>query len=276
GHIGGGILLAGLLGGIPAFLSIAAVLIIQCLFFADGGLLALGCNIFNMGVIGCLIVYPLVFKPLIRKGMTSTRLALASITAVVVSLQLGAFGVVLQTHLSGIAELPLATFALVMQPIHLAIGIAEGVITAAVLAFVARMRPELLEGTLDVTAAKSTGYTRKVLIGIAAATLLIAGVLSVFASTNPDGLEWAIAKVWGKTELETNGTFNQGTIAVQELTTIMPEYDFPDADAASGLGTPIAGIIGAIFTFALAAVAALIISAAKNKRRASATLTPAV
>ena len=56
GHIGGGMLLAGILGGFPALLTIAAVLIIQCLFFADGGLLALGANIFNMGVIPCLII----------------------------------------------------------------------------------------------------------------------------------------------------------------------------------------------------------------------------
>ena len=56
GHIGGGILLAGMLGGYPALLALAAVLVIQCLFFADGGLLALGANIFNMGVIPCLVV----------------------------------------------------------------------------------------------------------------------------------------------------------------------------------------------------------------------------
>ena len=53
GHIGGGILLAALLGPFPAFLTLSAVLIIQSLFFADGGLLALGCNIFNMGFMAC-------------------------------------------------------------------------------------------------------------------------------------------------------------------------------------------------------------------------------
>ncbi|MDR2403395.1 MAG: energy-coupling factor ABC transporter permease, partial [Spirochaetaceae bacterium] len=70
GHIGGGILLAGLLGAFPALLTIAAVLVIQCLCFADGGLLALGCNILNMGVIPCLVVYPLIFKPILGKGYT--------------------------------------------------------------------------------------------------------------------------------------------------------------------------------------------------------------
>ena len=66
GHIGGGILLAAMLGSFPALLAISTVLIIQCLFFADGGLLALGCNIFNMGVIPCLVVYPLIYRPLVR------------------------------------------------------------------------------------------------------------------------------------------------------------------------------------------------------------------
>jgi cobalt/nickel transport system permease protein len=68
GHIGGGILLAALLGPYPAFLSLAAVLVIQALFFADGGLLALGCNIFNMGVYACFVAYPLIYKPIIKIG----------------------------------------------------------------------------------------------------------------------------------------------------------------------------------------------------------------
>ena len=70
GHIGGGILLAGLLGGTPAVVTLTAVLLIQCLLFADGGLLALGANIFNMGVIPCLFVCPLIFRPIFRKGVT--------------------------------------------------------------------------------------------------------------------------------------------------------------------------------------------------------------
>ena len=97
GHIGGGILLAAMLGGFPSLLTIAAVLIIQALFFADGGLLALGCNMFNMGVIPCLLVYPLLFRFILRKGITYKRLAFASILSVVIALQLGAFSVVLET-----------------------------------------------------------------------------------------------------------------------------------------------------------------------------------
>ena len=91
GHIGGGILLAGLLGGTPAVVTLTAVLLIQCLFFADGGLLALGANIFNMGVIPCLFVCPLIFRPILRKGVTHKRIMIASVVSCVVGLQLGAF-----------------------------------------------------------------------------------------------------------------------------------------------------------------------------------------
>ena len=123
GHIGGGILLATLLGGGPALLALAAVLVVQCLFFADGGLLALGCNIFNMGVLPCLVVYPLVVRPLLCRGLTPRRLSAAALLGAVLGLQLGAFGVVLETQLSGITALPFGTFAALMQPIHLAIGL---------------------------------------------------------------------------------------------------------------------------------------------------------
>lgn len=149
GHIGGGILLAGLLGGAPAVVTLTAVLLIQCLFFADGGLLALGANIFNMGVIPCLFVCPLIFRPILRKGVTHKRIMIASVVSCVVGLQLGAFCVVLQTLTSGVTELPFHTFVLLMQPIHLAIGFVEGIITAGILNFVYQMRPEILTDVLE-------------------------------------------------------------------------------------------------------------------------------
>ena len=149
GHIGGGILLVGLLGGTPAVVTLTVVLLIQCLFFADGGLLALGANIFNMGVIPCLFVCPLIFRPILRKGVTHKRIMIASVVSCVVGLQLGAFCVVLQTLTSGVTELPFHTFVLLMQPIHLAIGFVEGIITAGILNFVYQMRPEILTDVLE-------------------------------------------------------------------------------------------------------------------------------
>jgi len=267
GHIGGGILLAAMIGGFPALLSIAAALIIQCLFFADGGLLALGCNIFNMGVIPCLIVYPLVYKPLVKKGLTTGRISIASIAAVVAALQLGAFGVVLETQASGIAELPFSTFALLMQPIHLAIGIIEGIITAAVLCFVYTMRPEIMESTFNRTAVKSGVPMRNILVTLAVMTVLAGGLFSMSASAHPDGLEWAKEKTAGM-ELEAEGSVMDQAALVQETTAFLPDYDYKNAgEDGSRTGTSVSGIIGSLFTFLLAGAAALTIFAVKKKQK---------
>ena len=267
GHIGGGILLCAMLGGFPALLSLAAVLIIQCLFFADGGLLALGCNIFNIGVLPCLLVYPLIFKPIVRKGLTYKRITIASIVSAVVGLQLGAFGVVLQTLASGITQLPFGTFAALMQPIHLAIGLVEGVITAAVVCFVYKMRPEILESAIAGTPIKSGVPVKKVVAVLAVVTVLVGGLLSWFASANPDGLEWSIEKTAGTTELESSGGIFDSAAAVQEATAILPDYNFPSAgEEGSAAGTSVAGIVGGAMTFALAGATGLLISAAKKKK----------
>jgi cobalt/nickel transport system permease protein len=276
GHIGGGILLAAMIGGFPALLSITAVLVIQCLFFADGGLLALGCNIFNMGVIPCLVVYPLVFKPIVKKEMKPGLITLASITAVIIGLQLGAFSVVLETWLSGITELPFRAFVLLMQPIHLAIGIAEGFISAAVLCFVYKMRPEIMESVFNRTAIISP--IKNVLAALAALTLFTGGVLAIFASSHPDGLEWAIEKTAGTTELETKGAVMESAARIQKAAAFMPDYDFKGTASAggadsgavtpvAGIGTPIAGVLGSLLTFLLAGITAFTIFTVKNKMR---------
>jgi len=274
GHIGGGILLAAMIGGFPALLSISAVLVIQSLFFADGGLLALGANIFNLGVIPCLLVYPLIYKPLVKKGVTFGGITIASIAAVVVALQLGAFSVVLQTLFSGITELPFGAFLLLMQPIHLAIGIIEGVITAAVLCFVYKMRPEIMESALNETAVKSGVPTRNILVALVVVTILAGGVLSLFVSAHPDGLEWAIEKIAGTTELETEGSVMERAAAIQEATAFMPDYDYKDAgEDAPVTGTGVAGLIGSALAFFLAGAAAVTIFAIKKKRRDNAAVS---
>jgi cobalt/nickel transport system permease protein len=267
GHIGGGILLCAMLGGFPALLSLAAVLIIQCLFFADGGLLALGCNIFNIGVIPCLLVYPLIYKPIVKKGFTYKRITIATIVSVVVGLQLGAFGVVLETLASGITELPFRTFVILMQPIHLAIGLVEGIVMSAILCFVYKMRPEILDSSLNSTSIKSGVPVKKVVIAIAIVTLLVGGALSWFASANPDGLEWAMERTAGTTELESSGSVHDGAAAVQDATAFLPDYNFANAgEEGSAAGTTVAGVVGGVMTFALAGVAGLLISVAKKTK----------
>jgi len=271
GHIGGGILLASMLGGFPALLTLAAVLIIQCLFFADGGLLALGCNVFNIGVIPCLLAYPLIYKPIMKKGFSYKRIMLASIVSVVVGLQLGAFAVVLQTLASGVTELPFGTFLVMMQPIHLAIGVVEGIVTAAILSFVYRMRPEIMESTVSGTPIKKSTSVKGVVAALIIAAVVAGGALSWFASQNPDGLEWAIFKTAGTAELEAEGDVFDAAAEAQQKTAFMPDYDYATAgENGSSTGTGVAGIVGGTMTFALAGLAGLLISKAKKKTAAKA------
>lgn len=114
--------------------------------------------------------------------------ALASVLGCVVTLQLGAFSVVLETTLSGITALPLGAFAALMQPIHLAIGLVEGLITAAVLLFVYQTRPELLQGAAG-TGAKNRCSRKAALAILAAAALVIGGGLSLLAKV-PARTDW--------------------------------------------------------------------------------------
>ena len=146
GHLCGGMLLSALLGPCAGFLTMIGVLLIQCLLFADGGLLALGCNVWNMAFYGCFIGALLIWRPIMKKGATKGKIVFASVLGSVLTLQLGAFSVTLETLASGITELPFGVSAATMQPIHLAIGTVEGLITAAVLVFVHEARPELLWG----------------------------------------------------------------------------------------------------------------------------------
>ncbi len=265
GHIGGGILLAALLGAYPGMISIAAVLLIQALFFADGGLLALGCNIFNMGVVTCFVAYPLIFRPILKKRMTKSRIMLASILSVVVGLQLGAFSVVLETLTSGITALPFSSFVLLMQPIHLAIGLVEGVVTGAVLIFVYQARPELLASVQNQTKLDRSVSLKKVIVGGLIAAVIIAGGLSLLASANPDGLEWSIGKVTGSEEVASSGPVYEIAEWIQSKTAIMPDYSTgAESEAAATSG---AGLIGGGIVLALAAGTAFVISHSKKKEK---------
>lgn len=266
GHIGGGILLAALLGPYPALITLASVLLIQALFFADGGLLALGCNIFNMGVIPCLLVYPLIYRSMLKNKITPKRITIAAIVSAIVGLQLGAFSVVLETLASGISELPFTAFVALMQPIHLAIGIVEGIITAAVLCFIYNVRRDIIENALGRAVAKN-GSMKKVLVVLAVTSVLIGGGLSLFASAKPDGLEWAIQGVANTTELETDSEVHSAVQKVQTATAFLPDYSYKEEGALPGNGTSLSGIVGGMFTLMIVVIAgAAIISIKKIKQ----------
>ena len=267
GHLGGGLLLTILLGPYAAFLTIASVLVVQALFFADGGILALGCNIFNMGFIPAFITFPFIYKKIIGRQPNQTRQRLAIMVAAIIGLQLGPFSVVLETVSSGISALPFSTFLLLMQPIHLAIGVVEGIATATIVAFVFNARPEIIQSAFE-TRPIGIHPVRNVIVAFMAAAILTGGIVSWYASKNPDGLEWAIAKVTGKEELKGPEHGLHGILsALQEKTAFLPDYSFkkpaevkesgaqPEGekkkDEGSKLGTSVSGIFGGLLTLAI-------------------------
>ena len=227
GHLGGGMILSILLGPYAAFIVMASVLTIQALFFADGGLLALGCNIWNLGIYPCFIAYPLIYKPIVQKGMTPKRIMAASMVSAIFSLQLGAFSVVIETLLSGRSELPFSTFLLLMQPIHLAIGVVEGFITAGVINYVRGARPKLLESIAESRPLSPEIRVKKIVLAFLIIAIITGGIISWFASSNPDGLEWSIERVYGKPELPEHETGIAALLkAIQERTAFLPDYTF--------------------------------------------------
>ena len=269
GHLGGGLLLTILLGPCAAYLAISSVLFVQALFFADGGLLALGCNIFNMGFIPAFIVYPLIYKKIAGSNPSRARLATATMISAIAGLQLGPLSVVLETMFSGISALPFSSFALLMLPIHLAIGVVEGFITITIISFVFNARPEIFQSALEATPIGKR-LLRNVLPVFLVAAFITGGLVSWFASEKPDGLEWAIAKVTGKEELDDSRQGLHGFLsALQETTALLPDYNFrkgmdgvpknmaagsqsgPEQGAGGRLGTSLSGLIGASMVLGL-------------------------
>ncbi|MDD7643427.1 MAG: energy-coupling factor ABC transporter permease [bacterium] len=282
GHLCGGMLLSALLGPQAGFLSMAVILAIQALFFADGGLLALGANCWNMAFYGCFIGYYLIWKPIMhsrlfdgKKNADRIRIALASVLGCVITLQMGAFSVVLETTASGITELPFGAFAGIMQPIHLAIGLVEGLITTAVLLFIYEARPELLtELSVGAKKAKSRCSLKMTVAILASVVVMVGGGLSLFASGNPDGLEWSM---FGNSEAgySENMALDEDAYGIsskaadtagmiQEKTAFLPDYAFTGSDSAAG--TTVSGLVGSAIVAAVAVLICMLGGFFRTKR----------
>ncbi|MCK7480859.1 MAG: energy-coupling factor ABC transporter permease [Candidatus Moduliflexus flocculans] len=139
GHLLGGALAAIVLGPWAAMLVMTAVIAVQGLLFQDGGLLVMGANIFNMGLLTAAIGYGL-YRSVMNKS-TGTKLAVAGVAAWL-SVMAGALATALQLWLSGTSNLQ--TVAIAMLGVHALIGIGEALITVAALSFIFRTRPDLL------------------------------------------------------------------------------------------------------------------------------------
>ncbi|MGE5251403.1 MAG: energy-coupling factor ABC transporter permease [Bacteroidota bacterium] len=177
GHLLGGALAAILLGPWAGMLVMTAVIAVQGLLFQDGGLLVMGANILNMGLLTAVVGYGL------YRGFAgrSRNVRLAAVGAAAwLSVMTGALLTSLELWLSGTAKLEIVVPA--MLGVHALIGLGEAVITVAAVAFILRTRPDLL-GEASASARGGRGW-------IAAGVLIALAVvlISPLASANPDGL----------------------------------------------------------------------------------------
>lgn len=238
GHLMGGVLVAALLGPSGAVIVMSAVLIVQALLFSDGGILALGANIFNMGLVGGVGGW-LIYTPLARGlgGLRGKLVAAAFagwctivLAAVACSAQLAASGAVRWSIVFP-----------TMTGVHMVIGIGEGVITALVLASIARTRPELLDTDGATPAAAPAGVRHREL---AVYGVLISLGLAVFASplasSMPDGLEHATEKL----KIEAGES-------KPVVPALAPDYEMRGVSSRV-VATSIAGAIGTAVAFGLA------------------------
>jgi cobalt/nickel transport system permease protein len=226
GHLLGGVLAGFLLGPWAGSVVMATVIGIQALLFQDGGLLALGANIFNMGVIGTL------GGTLVARGIAAIfgnarRSTLFGVgVAAWLSVMAAAGFTTLQLGLSGTTDISIGLPA--MLGTHALIGLGEALISVAAISFIAVSAPEIFAKSAPTA---PTSPRRRVVAGliITAATVSLA---SLFASTSPDGLE-KIA-----TDL---GFINTSQAAPFEL---FADYSIPGFDGVAG--TALAGVIGVL------------------------------
>jgi cobalt/nickel transport system permease protein len=222
GHLLGGALAAIVLGPWAAILVMTAVIGVQALLFQDGGLIVLGANIFNMGILTAFVGYGI--YRLAANRSRGVRLVVVGVAAWL-SVMAAAFATSLELWLSGTVSLNVVLPA--MLGVHALIGIGEALITVAAVAFIMQMRPDLMEGE----SVKSKGGIGWVIGGIAIALFLV--LLAPFASASPDGLERVAEDV---------GFIGAAASAPYEL---LPDYTIPFLGPTS-LSTIVAGIIGAL------------------------------
>jgi cobalt/nickel transport system permease protein len=243
GHLVGAALATILLGPWASILIMTCVIAVQGLIFQDGGLLAMGTNIFNMGIVGTVVAYG-VYRLVTRlAGGRKGGITIAAFSAAWASIVVSALGVGLQLALSGTSPANLAVPA--MGGVHMLIGVGEGLITVGAVSFLRATRRDLI----DQSAAPVTGGRAVLVAGLLVALLL--AVVSPLASTNPDGLEWFAGQA--------------KFIDLQQgpLYRLIPDYMFPGISNAA-LATIVSGVVGAIVVFGVAGAMAYMRRRDKN------------
>jgi len=244
GHMVGAVLLAIILGPNLGAIVISSVVIIQCLIFQDGGLLALGCNIINMALVPSYLGYFL-YRTVTTGSLSSLRVYIGSVLACVIAIEAGAIFVPIQAALSGVLAVPFSTFLITMVGVHFLVGFVEGLITVAVLGYIQQVRADIVVNHLPgkVRLSKKT-----VLITLVIFTLITGAGLSLIASDLPDGLEWSYAERPDQPDFKAAVSNEDSRIVAvddfQSKYSLMPDYSIrtpASAEAAQGETEPSAG-----------------------------------
>ena len=232
GHMVGAVLLAIILGPHAGAIAISSVVIVQCLIFQDGGLLALGCNIINMGLVPSYLGYFL-YKSFTAGPFSNLRTYIGAMLGCVIAIEVGAVLVPIQAALSGVLVVPFATFLVTMLGVHFLVGVVEGLITVAVLGYIQQVRPDILGDSL---AGKVRLSKKAVLATLAVFTVITAAGISLFACGFPDGLEWSYAERPDQPDFEPMVSNEDHTVAkvddFQAKYSPLPDYSI----RTSGMG----------------------------------------
>jgi cobalt/nickel transport system permease protein len=260
GHMVGAVLLAIILGPHAAVIVMSSVIIIQCLIFQDGGLLALGCNIINMALVPSYIGYAL--YSVVAAGKSGVlRAYIGAVLACVIALEAGALLVPVQAVLSGVLVVPFSHFVMTMLGVHFLLGLIEGLITVAVLGYLQQVRPDVVMGRLS---GKIRLSRKAVLVTLAVFTLVVAAGLSLVASGLPDGLEWSYAERPDQPGFQPIVSNADSSVAgvddFQSKYSLLPDYSVrtsrfgevleEESETAAGW-TSFAGVVGSLLTMAL-------------------------
>jgi cobalt/nickel transport system permease protein len=257
GHIGGAVLLAIILGPHLGAIAISSVVIVQCLIFQDGGLLALGCNIINIGLVPSYLGYYL-YRAITNGRFSSLKAYIGAMLAAVFAMEAGAVLVVIQAALSGVLVVPLSTFLMTMIGVHFLIGFVEGLVTVAVLAYLQQLRPDIVADSLP---GKVRLSRKAVLATLAVFVVITSAGLSLLASDLPDGLEWSYSERPDQTDFETVVSNPDSRVTkvddLQSKYSVLPDYsgrssklgETSEQEADLGAGwTSFAGVVGSIVT----------------------------
>jgi cobalt/nickel transport system permease protein len=252
GHLIGAVLVSVLLGPGAGILVMTIVLVVQCLIFADGGVLALGANIFNMAVVASVTGYfTYRFLSSFIPGMFGRLVGVAfGSWASTVLASLCCTG---EIAWSGTVSWSLGFPA--MTGIHMLIGIGEGLITTLMVSAIAATRPDLLINDARPRGAAAPRPLADFLVYGVLITVGLVLFVTPFASAWPDGLE-KVAATFG---------FESRALPDAIIRSPIAGYSVPGIGSLS-TATAVAGILGAAAVFALSFLLAKLLSARSADR----------